>query len=139
MKSKKTKSPSTTKMSLSVTVHTHSPLRITHSRSLAAKIDRKIGKTDAPLPPDEQQKRIDQSGFQPYKTTHRKPGTGGVYQLNDHLWEGKYSPTDAHGKRICKNVYAPTREECEEKLAVMIEKVKKEIANEKEKLKEYTN
>ena len=58
-----------------------------------------------------------------------------MYQLNDYLWEGKYSPTDAHGKRICKNVYAPTREECEEKLAVMIEEVKREIAAEKVKMK----
>jgi hypothetical protein len=72
-------------------------------------------------------------GFQPYKTTRRKPGTGGIYQLGDHLWEGKYSPRDAHGKRISRNVYAKTREECEEKLAVMIEQVKKEIAAEKEK------
>ena len=58
---------------------------------------------------------------------------GGTYQLNDHLWEGKYSPRDAHGKRISRNVYAKTCEECEEKLAVMIEQVKKEIAAEKEK------
>ena len=54
--------------------------------------------------------------------------------MNDHLWEGKYSPIDAHGKRISRNVYAKTREECEKKLAAMIEEVKKEIAAEKEKL-----
>ena len=58
-----------------------------------------------------------------------------MYQLNDHLWEGKYSPIDAHGKRICKNVYAPTREECEAKLAAIIEKTKAEIAEEKARLK----
>ena len=58
-------------------------------------------------------------------------GTGGIYQLNDHLWEGKYSPRDAHGKRISRNVYAHTREECEAKLAAMIEEMKKEIAAEK--------
>lgn len=57
------------------------------------------------------------------------------YILNDHLWEGKYSPRDAHGKRISRNVYAKTREECEEKLAVMIEEMKREIAAEKERLK----
>jgi hypothetical protein len=86
------------------------------------------------MPPEERQKRIEQSVFVPYKTKYRKAGTGGVYQLSDHLWEGKYSPKDAHGKRISRNVYAKTKEECEEKLAVMIEKVKKEIAAEKEKL-----
>ena len=73
--------------------------------------------------------------FQLTQPKHRKPGTGGIYQLNYHLWEGKYSPRDAHGKRISRNVYAHTREECEEKLAVMIEEMKQEIAAEKEKLK----
>lgn len=61
--------------------------------------------------------------------------TGGVYQINDHLWEGKYSPGDANGKRTSHNVYAPTREECEEKLAKMIEEVKKQIVEEKERIK----
>ena len=70
----------------------------------------------------------------PFK--YRKSGTGGIYQLNDHLWEGKYSPRDAHGKRISRNVYAHTREECEEKLAVVIEEMKKEIASEKAALAE---
>ena len=71
--------------------------------------------------------------FEPYKGKYRKPGTGGVYQINDHLWEGKYSPRDAHGKRISRNVYAKNREECEAKLAVMIEEMKREIAAEKER------
>ena len=71
--------------------------------------------------------------FQP--TPFRKRSTGCLYQINDHLWEGKYSPRDAHGKRISRNVYAQTREECEEKLAAMIEEMKQEIAAEKEKLK----
>lgn len=42
---------------------------------------------------------------------------------------------DATGKRISRNVYAKTEEECEEKLAVMIAEMKKEIAAEKEKLR----
>lgn len=72
-------------------------------------------------------------GTEPYK--YRKVGTGGIYQLNDHLWAGKYSPRDAYGKRISRNVYAKTREECEEKLAAMIEELKQEIAAEKVKLR----
>ena len=59
-------------------------------------------------------KRVYQRSFQPYKTKYRKPGTGGVYQLNDHQLEGKFSPRDANGKRTSHNVYAKTREECEE-------------------------
>ncbi len=54
--------------------------------------------------------------------------------INDHLWEGKFSPTDAHGKRISRNVYAPTREKCEAKLAELIKEMKSEIATEEAKL-----
>ena len=100
----------------------------------AVRIDRQIGKTDTPMPTEEERANAQRVDFQPTPFKHRKSGTGGIYQLNDHLWEGKYSPRDAHGKRISRNVYAHTREECEEKLAVMIEEVKKEIAVEKERL-----
>lgn len=120
--------------SSATTLDIYSHVTDTMQKQAAVKIDRQIGKTDAPMPPDEQKQHTGQSGFQPYKSKYRKAGTGGIYQLNDHLWEGKYSPRDAHGKRISRNVYAKTREECEEKLAVMIEKVKREIAAEKEKL-----
>ena len=41
-----------------------------------------------------------------------------------------------NGKRKKFNVYAETKEQCEIKLAEMIERVKAEIAEEKEKLKE---
>ncbi len=121
-------------VSAATTLDIYSHVTNTMQKQAAAKIDRQIGKTDAPLPEPEQQKRPDPTDFQPYKSKYRKPGTGGVYQLNDHLWEGKYSPRDAHGKRISRNVYAKTRDECEEKLAKMIEEVKKEIAEEKARI-----
>ena len=47
--------------------------------------------------------------------------------INDHLYEGMFSPR-VNGKRIAKNIYATTREECEEKLKVLIAEMKKEIA-----------
>ena len=125
-------------ISSTTTLDIYSHVTDTMQKQAAAKIDRQITKADTPIPPDEQKKRTDQSGFQPYKSKYRKAGTGGIYQLNDHLWEGKYSPRDAHGKRISRNVYAKTREECEEKLAAMIEEMKKEIAAEKEKMKSIT-
>ena len=107
-------------------------------KQAAVKIDRQIGKTDAPMPEEEQKEVPAPSDFQPYQMKHRKPGTGGLYQINDHLWEGRYSPRGADGKRISRNVYAKTKEECEEKLAVMIEEVKREIAQQKEKLKQQS-
>ena len=65
--------------------------------------------------------------FEPYKGKIRKPGTGCVTMINDHLYEGRFSPR-VNGKRIAKNIYATTREECEEKLKVLIAEMKKEIA-----------
>ena len=86
----------------------------------AVKIDHQIGKTDASMPTEVEKLCTQPSTFQPTRPKHRKPGTGGIYQLNDHLWEGKYSSRDAHEKRISRNVYAKTREECKKKFVAMI-------------------
>jgi hypothetical protein len=61
----------------------------------------------------------------------RRPGTGCVSKLNDHLFEGRYSPVWPDGKKHARNVYAHTREECEEKLKELIVQMKEEIAKEK--------
>ena len=122
-------------VSSATTLDIYSHVTDTMQKQAAVKIDHQIGKTDAPMPQEEKKQHTDQSGFQPYQPKHRKRGTGCVYQINDHLWEGKYSPKGADGKRISRNVYAKTKEECEEKLAIMIEEVKKEITAEKEKAK----
>ena len=74
--------------------------------------------------------------FEPYKGKIRKSGTGGIYELNDHLFEGRYSPTNAYGKREVHTVYAKTREECERLLDEMIPKVRKAIKAEKKRIKE---
>ena len=61
------------------------------------------------------------------KGKYRKPGTGCITKINDHLWEGRYSPK-VHGKRITRNIYASTEEECERKLAELIGEMKRELA-----------
>ena len=76
-----------------------------------------------------------QVDFEAYKGKIRKSGTGGIYKLNDHLYEGRYTPTNAYGKRESCNVYAKTYEECEVKLEEMIAMKRAEIAAEKERLK----
>jgi len=76
-----------------------------------------------------------QPDFKPYKPKIRKSGTGCVTMINDHLYEGRFTPTNAYGKREAHNIYAKTREECEEKLAAMIVQVKSDIKAEKERLK----
>ena len=58
----------------------------------------------------------------------RKRGTGCISQINDHLFEGRYSPTWIDGKKHARNIYTHTREECEEKLKVLIVEMKAEIA-----------
>lgn len=64
----------------------------------------------------------------PYKGKIRKPGTGCVTQINEHLWEGKFSPKWPDGKRHSRSVYAGTESECEEKLTELIRQMKAEIA-----------
>ena len=69
--------------------------------------------------------------FKPYVGRKRKSGTGCVTEINDHLFEGRYSPKWPDGKKRARNVYAHTREECEEKLKVLIVEMKAEIAEAK--------
>ena len=74
--------------------------------------------------------------FEPYKGKIRKSGTGGIYKINDNLYEGRYSPTNAYGKREAHRVYSKTKEECERLLEEMIPKVRAEIKAEKDRMKE---
>ena len=69
--------------------------------------------------------------FTPYMGKIRKSGTGGIYQINDHLYEGRYTHTNAEGKREVHTVYAKTREECEQLLNEMIPSVRARIQAEK--------
>ena len=47
--------------------------------------------------------------------------------INEHLYEGRSSPK-INGKRMARNVYAKTKEECEKKLAELIKTMNAEIA-----------
>ena len=66
--------------------------------------------------------------FKPYVGRKRRSGTGCVTEINDHLFEGRYSPKWPDGKKHARNIYAHTREECEAKLKVLIVEMKAEIA-----------
>ncbi len=85
-------------------------------RQAAAKKDQQIGDTDAEILQTEERVRVDTipPDFEPYKPKYRKSGTGCVTMINDHLYEGRYTPTNAYGKREAHNIYAKTRDECEE-------------------------
>lgn len=132
-------------VSAETTLNIYSHITDTMQQQAAARIDREIAGADTPIPePNATDKASDSEAdnqptepkFEPYKGKIRKPGTGCVTMINDHLYEGRFSPR-VNGKRIAKNIYATTREECEEKLKVLIAEMKKEIAEikaEKEKM-----
>jgi len=113
--------PSTT-----LDIYTHSTSEMQHAA--ARKIDCGIGKAELPDEPAPQANTPAIVDFQPYMGKVRKPGTGCISQINDHLFEGRYSPTWIDGKKHARNVYAHTREECEEKLKVLIAEMKAELA-----------
>ena len=105
-------------------------------RAAAENIDRGIGKAapqeDASEPGQEtapaQAEKPRMTDFKPYVGRKRRSGTGCVSEINDHLFEGRYSPKWPDGKKHARNVYAHTREECEEKLKVLIVEMKAKIA-----------
>ena len=127
-------------VSAETTLNIYSHVTDTMRAQAAVKIDREIGGTNAPLPEPTENKVSDHPSsqnatetiFEPYTPKVRKSGTGYVYQINDHLWEGSFYPKMPDGKRKKFNVYAKTREECEKLLAEMIEKKKAEMKAEKE-------
>jgi len=115
-------------------------------RAAAENIDRGIGKAapqeDASEPGRETvpatADKPKMTDFKPYVGRKRKSGTGCITEINDHLFEGRYSPKWPDGKKHARNVYAHTREECEEKLKVLIVEMKAEIAELKRQKAEGT-
>ena len=127
-------------VSSETTLNIYSHVTDTMRAQAAVKIDREIGGTNAEMPEAKDEPPIAETSdvdenFEPYTPKVRKSGTGCIYQINDHLWEGSFYPRLPDGKRKKFNVYAKTREECEKELAKMIEQKKKEIAKMKKKMK----
>ena len=117
---------------LDIYTHITDDMRLT----AAANIDRGIGKAAPQEDASEPGRETDpataekpcMTDFKPYVGRKRRSGTGCVSEINDHLFEGRYSPKWPDGKKHARNVYAHTREECEEKLKVLILEMKAEIA-----------
>ena len=114
-------------------------------RAAAENIDRGIGKAapqdDASESGQEtapaQAEKPSMTDFKPVMS-RRRAGTGCITQINDHLFEGRYSPMWIDGKKHSRNVYAHTREECEEKLKALIIEMKTELAELKRQKAEGT-
>ena len=113
-----------TKASFTLDIYTH--VTGDMQTEAAAKIDRGLGNEVRENPAQAKQGSVED--FQPVLRKTRKPGTGCITQINDHLFDGRYSPTWPDGTKHSKCVYAHTREECEEKLKALIVEMKAEIA-----------
>lgn len=124
-------------VSSSTTLNIYTHVTAEMQRTAAAKIDLGIGKQPPKAETEVAPRKPAPSTFQPHKGKRRKPGTGCISQINDHLWEGRYSPIWPDGKKHARNVYyAKTREECEVLLAHLIQQMKAEIAAERERLRQ---
>lgn len=95
-------------------------------QAAASSIERGLGKNMTAEVEQEKRPKPTMTDFKPYTGKIRKAGTGCISQINDHLFEGRYSPMWVDGKKHGFNVYAKTREEVEIKLAELIVEVKAE-------------
>ena len=114
-------------VSSATTLNTYTHITDEMRRKAALSIDQGIAKAEVEPKPEQTDELLKQD-FVPVEPPRRRPGTGCVSQLREHLWEGRYSPVWPDGKKHSRNVYAKTREECEEKLKVLILEMKAEIA-----------
>ena len=117
-------------VSSATTLNTYTHVTDAMRQNAADKIDRGIGRAEPKPRQESAPQKPAPSTFQAHKGQRRKPGTGCVSRINDHLWEGRYSPI-VNGQRMARNVYAKTEAECEEKLATLIQEMKTEITAEK--------
>lgn len=130
----KTLSSSIGHISAATTLDIYSHITDRMQVQAAARIDRTVPGNDTPIPEVEKVAPVKQTDFVPFKPKQRKSGSGMVHQIPGGTWEGRYSPRDATGKRISKNVYAKTKEECEAKLAELIPQMKAEIEQQRQLL-----
>ena len=132
----KTLSAITGHVSTKTTLNVYTHVTDTMRQTAAAKIDRGIAKCEPPDDPGEglpakTSNSSSKAPFEPYTGKIRKPGTGCVTQINDHLWEGKFSPKWPDGEIHSRSIYANTEVECEEKLTELIRQMKAEVAEAK--------
>lgn len=118
--------------SVDVTIDTYSHVTDNMMAKAAARIDFTMGRNKGKeISRGARNENATSEKFEAYKGKKRKPGTGYVKQISENCWQGRYTPT-INGKRVARNIYASTEEECEAKLAEMIREIKEEIKQQKQ-------
>lgn len=115
-------------VSAETTLNTYTHITDEMRRKAALNIDQGIAKAEVPPAPKRKKKEPKQPDFVPVPLSRRRPGTGCISQINETLWEGRYSPKWPDGVKRPRNVYAHSREECEEKLKELILEINGEMA-----------
>lgn len=115
-------------VSSSTTLNVYAHVTDEMRRTAAVKIDQGIGKAEPQAESLSAPQKPAPSIFQAHKGQRRKAGTGCVTQINEKLWEGRYSPIWPDGKKHPRNIYAHSEEECITLLASMIQEEKFKIA-----------
>lgn len=115
-------------VSAETTLNTYTHITDEMRRKAALNIDHGIAKAEVLPVPKRKKKEPKQPDFVPVPLSRRRPGTGCVSQINDTLWEGRYSPKWPDGVKRPRNVYAHSLDECEEKLKELILEINGEMA-----------
>ena len=104
-------------------------------RHAAAKIDLGIGKVEPPAESPQTAAIRTMTDFKPQRGKNRYWGSGYLGQTKGGRWNGRYTVTWPDGTKRTRDIYAATKDECEQRLAVMITEMKREVAAEKERLR----
>ena len=101
-------------VSSTTTLNTYAHITDAMRQNAADKIDRGIGRAEPKPMRESASRKPAPSTFQARKRQRRKPGTGCVSRINDHLWEGRYSPhhqRPAHGPECVRKDRGRVRNE----------------------------
>ncbi len=124
-------------VSSSTTLNVYAHATDAMKQAAATKIDMGIAKAK-PKPQIKETAEKAMTDFQPTKGRKRKWGTGSVIQCSPNRWRGYFSKVWPDGTTRHKDVYAPTKEECEALLREAMAEMKTAINAERERLKNET-
>ena len=93
-------------VSAATTLNTYTHITDEMRRKAALNIDQGIAKAEVQPEPERQTAvEPEQQTFVPIELPRRRPGIGCVSQINEHLWEGRYSPVWPDGKKRPRTEY----------------------------------